>query len=171
MKHGYLKSPLKFSRISSPYGKTRLHPFTKTHRVHFGTDYAAPSGTPIMAVADGTVVECTRNGSCGNYVKIKHDKTYHTSYLHMRGFAKGMRKGARVRQGQVIGYVGSTGWATGPHLHYEFRINDVHQNPLAVALPSAPPLALQQMAEFKSHADPLVYRLERIRGMNLALLD
>lgn len=162
MKHGYLKSPLKFSRISSPYGKTRLHPFTKTHRVHFGTDYAAPSGTPIMAVADGTVVECTRNGSCGNYVKIKHDKTYHTSYLHMRSFAKGMRKGARVRQGQVIGYVGSTGWATGPHVCFRMTKNNRPVSPFREKLPSATPLGGSSMKKFKTIRDQYLAQIKEI---------
>ncbi len=162
MKHGYLKSPLKFSRISSPYGKMRLHPFTKTHRVHFGTDYAAPSGTPIMAVADGTIMESGRNGSSGNYIKIRHDKTYSTSYLHMRGFAKGMRKGVRVRQGQVIGYVGMTGWATGPHVCFRMTKNGRPCSPQREKLPSAAPLGGSSMKKFKTLRDDYLTRINEI---------
>lgn len=162
MKHGYLKSPLKFSRISSPYGKNRLHPFTGTHRVHFGTDYAAPSGTPIMAVADGVISECARNGSCGNYIKIKHDKSYMTGYLHMRAFAKGMRKGARVHQGQVIGYVGMTGWATGPHVCFRMTKNGRPVSPLREKLPSASPLGGSSMKKFKAVRDKYLAQLNEI---------
>ncbi|MFA7270943.1 MAG: peptidoglycan DD-metalloendopeptidase family protein [Sterolibacterium sp.] len=167
----FLRSPLEFSRVTSGFSHSRFHPIHQTWRAHKGVDYGAPVGTRIKATGDGIVEFVGKRGGYGNLVVIRHQGRYTTHYGHLNGFAAGIRKGQRVSQGDIIGYVGKTGWATGPHLHYEFRINDVHQNPLAVALPSAPPLAPQQMAEFKHHADTLVYRLDRIRGMNLAQLD
>lgn len=167
----FLRSPLEFSRVTSGFSHSRFHPIHQTWRAHKGVDYGAPVGTRIKATGDGIVEFVGKRGGYGNLVVIRHQGRYTTHYGHLNGFAAGIRKGQRVSQGDIIGYVGKTGWATGPHLHYEFRINDVHQNPLAVALPSAPPLAPQQMAEFKHHADILIYRLDRIRGMNLAQLD
>lgn len=171
IRKAFLRSPLEFSRITSGFSYSRLHPIHKTWRAHKGVDYGAPIGTRIKATGDGIVEFVGKRGGYGNLVVIRHQGRYTTHYGHLNGFAAGIRKGMRVSQSAVIGYVGKTGWATGPHLHYEFRINDVHQNPLAVALPSAPPLAPQQMTEFKLHADPLAYRLDRIHGVNLALLD
>ena len=118
VRKGFLKAPLKFTRISSRYSLNRFHPVLHQNRAHLGTDYAAPKGTPIMSVGDGIVLNAEYGRGNGNFVKIKHDGTYTTQYLHMSRFAKGMRKGIRVKQGQVIGYVGSTGLATGPHLCY-----------------------------------------------------
>lgn len=171
IRKAFLRSPLEFSRITSGFSQSRLHPIHRTWRAHKGVDYGAPIGTRVRATGDGIVEFVGRQGGYGNLIVIRHQGRYTTHYGHLNGFATGIRKGVRVSQGDVVGYVGSTGWATGPHLHYEFRINNVHQNPLAVALPSAPPLASRQMADFKAHADPLVYRLDRIRGMNLVLLD
>lgn len=171
IRKAFLRSPLEFSRVTSGFSSARFHPILQTWRAHKGVDYGAPIGTRVKATGDGIVEFVGKQGGFGNLVIIRHQGRFTTHYGHLNGFASGIRKGVRVSQGDIIGYVGQTGWATGPHLHYEFRINDVQQNPLAVALPSAPPLAPQQMAEFKSHADPLIYRLERIRGMNLALLD
>jgi murein DD-endopeptidase MepM/ murein hydrolase activator NlpD len=171
IRKAFLRSPLEFSRVTSGFSYSRFHPILQTWRAHKGVDYGAPVGTRVKSTGDGIVEFVGKQGGYGNLVVIRHQGRFTTHYGHLNGFTSGLRKGMRVSQGDIIGYVGKSGWATGPHLHYEFRINDVHQNPLAVALPSAPPLALQQMAEFKSHADPLVYRLERIRGMNLALLD
>lgn len=171
IRKAFLRSPLEFSRVTSGFSHSRFHPIHQTWRAHKGVDYGAPIGTRIKATGDGVVEFAGKQGGYGNLVVIRHQGRFTTHYGHLNGFAAGIRKGARVNQGDIVGYVGKTGWATGPHLHYEFRINNVHQNPLAVALPSAPPLAPQQMAEFKLHADPLVYRLEQIRGMNLALLD
>ncbi len=170
IRKAFLRSPLEFSRVTSGFSYSRFHPIHQTWRAHKGVDYGAPIGTRVKATGDGVVEYVGKQGGYGNLVVIRHQGRYTTHYGHLNGFAA-IRKGQRVSQGDIIGYVGKTGWATGPHLHYEFRINDVHQNPLAVALPSAPPLAPQQMAEFKHHADPLAYRLDRIRGMNLALLD
>jgi murein DD-endopeptidase MepM/ murein hydrolase activator NlpD len=171
IRKAFLRSPLEFSRVTSGFSNARFHPILQTWRAHKGVDYGAPIGTRVKATGDGVVEFMGKQGGYGNLLVIRHQGRFTTHYGHLNGFALGIRKGARVSQGDVIGYVGKTGWATGPHLHYEFRINNVHQNPLAIALPSAPPLAAQQMAEFRQHADPLVYRLDRIRGMNLALLD
>ncbi len=171
IRKAFLRSPLEFSRITSGFTYSRFHPIHKTWRAHKGVDYGAPIGTRVKATGDGIVEFVGKRGGYGNLVVLRHQGRYTTYYGHLNGFAAGMRKGMRISQGDIIGYVGRTGWATGPHLHYEFRINDVHQNPLAITLPGAPPLAPQQMAEFKRHADPLAYRLDRIRGVNLALLD
>lgn len=171
IRKAFLRSPLEFSRVTSGFSRARFHPIHQTWRAHKGVDYGAPIGTRIRATGDGIVDFAGKRGGYGNLVVIRHQGRFTTHYGHLNGFAAGIRKGTRVSQGDIIGYVGKTGWATGPHLHYEFRINDVHQNPLAVALPSAPPLAPQQMAEFKQHVDPLIYRLDRIRDVNLALLD
>jgi len=122
-KRPFLKAPLKFSRMTSGYSRRRFHPVNKVYKPHLGTDYAAPKGTPILAMGDGIVEEAGRRGGNGNFVKIKHNKTYQTQYLHMSGFAKGIRRGARVSQGEVIGYVGSTGLATGPHVCLRFWKN------------------------------------------------
>lgn len=123
MKKPFLMSPVKFSRISSGFTMKRFHPVQKRWKAHLGTDYAAPHGTPILATADGTVIAASYSGGNGNYVKIQHDKTYTTQYLHMSKFAEGIRKGVWVNQGDVIGYVGSTGLATGPHVCYRFWKN------------------------------------------------
>lgn len=171
IRKSFLRSPLEFSRVTSGFSHSRFHPIHKTWRAHKGVDYGAPVGTRVKSTGDGIVEFVGNRGGYGNLVVIRHQGRYTTHYGHLNGFAKGIRKGVRVSQGDIIGFVGKTGWATGPHLHYEFRINDVHQNPLAVALPSAPPLAPQQMAEFTLHANPLIHRLDRIRGVDLALLD
>ena len=171
IRKAFLRSPLEFSRISSGFTSSRFHPILQTWRAHKGVDYAAPIGTRVKSTGDGVVEFVGRQGGYGNLVVIRHQGRYSTHYGHLNGFASGIRKGARISQGDVIGYVGKTGWATGPHLHYEFRINDVHQNPLAIALPSAPPLAPQQLSDFRRDAEPLVARLDRIRGLNLALLE
>ncbi len=134
-KKGFLKSPLKFTRISSKFNTRRLHPILKTVRPHLGTDYAAPHGTPIYAIGDGVVEEAAYGKGNGKYVKIKHDKTYQTQYLHMSRFAKGIRRGTKVSQGQVIGYVGSTGLATGPHVCFRFWKNGRQVNHLREKLP------------------------------------
>lgn len=171
IRKAFLRSPLEFSRVTSGFTSSRFHPILQTWRAHKGVDYGAPIGTRVKATGDGIVEFVGKQGGYGNLIVLRHQGRFTTHYGHLNGFTSGIRKGMRVSQGDIIGYVGKSGWATGPHLHYEFRINDVHQNPLAVALPSAPPLGQHQMAEFKQHADPLVFRLERIRGLNLALLD
>ncbi|TFL13347.1 M23 family metallopeptidase [Pusillimonas caeni] len=136
MRGAFLRSALKFTRVSSTFGG-RKHPIHGTYRNHKGVDYAAPAGTPIHATADGTVSFIGAQRGYGNVIILQHHGKYSTLYAHQRGFAKGLKKGSKVEQGQLIGYVGSTGWATGPHLHYEFRIGNQHVDPLSVDLPIA----------------------------------
>lgn len=135
----FLRSPVEFSRISSGFGR-RFHPIFNNWRNHTGVDFAAPEGTRILASADGQVVSAGARGGYGNAIELRHGGGITTLYGHLSRFASGIRAGVRVRQGQVIGYVGHTGWATGPHLHYEFRIAGIYQDPLKVALPKAQPL-------------------------------
>ncbi len=153
LKRAFLKAPVKFSHISSRYNKRRFHPVLRRVKAHLGTDYAAPHGTPIMSTADGVVIEAARNGGNGNYVKIKHNKTYTTQYLHMSKFAKGMRRGKSVEQGEVIGYVGSTGLATGPHVCYRFWKNGVQVDPLKEKITISEPLEKKHLPAFKAYIE------------------
>ncbi len=172
IRKAFLRSPLEFSRITSGFSRGRFHPILQRWRAHNGIDYGAPTGTRIRATGDGVVEFAGRHaGGYGNLVVLRHQSKYTTWYGHLSGFASGVRKGARVAQGSVIGYVGATGLATGPHLHYEFRINDVHQNPLRVVLPEAPPIGPEQKAAFAAAAEPLAQRLALLRGIQLARLD
>jgi murein DD-endopeptidase MepM/ murein hydrolase activator NlpD len=157
----FLRSPLAFSRVSSGFG-VRLHPIFKNWRQHTGVDFAAPRGTPIWSTADGMVEFAGVKGGYGNAIEIRHTSGITTLYAHLQGFASGVRKGMRVSQGQTIGFVGATGYATGPHLHYEFKIAGMHQNPLRVALPKAEPLEEKYLPAFKAVA--------RLQGEQLALL-
>lgn len=150
LKKAFLREPLEFSRISSRYTMNRFHPVQKRYKPHLGTDFAAPRGTPIRTVGDGVVLEAAFTRGNGYYVKIKHNNTYTTQYLHMSKFAKGIKKGARVEQGQTIGFVGSTGLATGPHLCYRFWQNGKQVDGLKVQLPSANPVEKKHMAAFNS---------------------
>lgn len=163
IRKAFLRSPLEFSRISSGFSNARLHPVLKTWRAHRGVDYAAPTGTRVKSTGSGIVEFVGRQGGYGNLVVIRHQSKFTTWYAHLSGFATGMHKGKRVSQGEVIGFVGSTGMATGPHLHYEFRINDIHQDPLRVAMPPAPPLAPQHRAAFEAVAQPMSERLALLR--------
>lgn len=158
----FLKAPVKFSRISSRYNLKRLHPILGYHKAHFGTDYAAPHGTPIMAVAEGVVLEATRRGGNGNFVKIRHDKTYETQYLHMSGFARGIRPGTRVAQGQTIGYVGSTGLATGPHCCFRFWKNGQQVDHLRLNLPQPNPITGEAFAKYVPVRDALKKMLDGV---------
>lgn len=171
IRKAFLRSPLEFSRITSGFTNARFHPVLREWRAHKGIDYGAPAGTRVKATGDGIVEIAGRQGGYGNLVVLRHQSQYTTWYGHLSGLAKGMRKGARIAQGDVIGYVGSTGLATGPHLHYEFRINNVHQNPLSVVMPSAPPIMAAQRPAFDSVAIPLAQRLKLLRGTNLVRLD
>jgi murein DD-endopeptidase MepM/ murein hydrolase activator NlpD len=170
LKTAFLRSPIEFSRISSGFSM-RMHPILQTWRAHRGVDYAAPTGTPVRATADGQVEEINRQGGYGNVVVLRHGAQYSTLYAHLDGFAHGMKRGMTVRQGQIIGYVGRTGWATGPHLHYEFRINDVQQDPLKVAMPMGHSLSPSQIATFRQLAAPHMTALDRLRAVNVAQLD
>jgi murein DD-endopeptidase MepM/ murein hydrolase activator NlpD len=158
----FLKSPLRYSRISSRYNMNRLHPILGYRRAHLGTDYAAPQGTPILAVAEGTVVEAARRGGNGIYVKIRHDGIYATQYLHMSGFARGIRPGARVAQGQTIGYVGSTGLATGPHVCFRFWKNGREVDHLRLNLPLPEPIKGATLEEFKVVREGLIQLLNSV---------
>ncbi|MCB0524682.1 MAG: peptidoglycan DD-metalloendopeptidase family protein [Saprospiraceae bacterium] len=158
----FLKSPVKFSRISSRYNLNRKHPILGYRRAHRGTDYAAPTGTPIMAVAEGTVTEACRRGGNGIYVKIRHDGTYSTQYLHMSRYAKGIRPGVRVAQGQTIGYVGSTGLSTGPHCCFRFWKNGVEVDHLRLNLPQPKPISGELLEEFKVARDELLKLLNSV---------
>lgn len=155
----FLKSPVKFSRISSRFSRNRYHPVLKVRRPHYGVDYAAAPGTPIMAVGDGKIEYVGTNGGSGKFIKIRHNSTYQTSYSHLRGYAKGMKKGKRVTQGEVIGYVGSTGLATGPHLHFAFYENGHYVDPLSRKFPSADPVPKAHRAAFKEVADTALAQL------------
>jgi murein DD-endopeptidase MepM/ murein hydrolase activator NlpD len=167
----FLRSPLEFSRISSGYTNARYHPVLQEWRAHKGIDYAAPSGTRIRAIADGTVEFAGRQGGYGNLVVLRHQSKYTTWYGHLSGFAKALRGGGRVHQGEIIGYVGATGLATGPHLHYEFRVNNVQQNPLAIAMPAAAPITPDQRTRFIEMTKPFGEQLVLLRTTNIARLD
>ena len=148
MRKAFLRAPVEFSKISSRFNMRRLHPVRKTVRPHRGIDYAAPIGTPILAAGDGRINTATRNRANGRYIIINHGQQFVTKYLHLSKFARGIKAGKRVKQGQVIGYVGATGLVTGPHLHYEFLVNGVHMNPRTVALPKAKSIAKGELPQF-----------------------
>ncbi|MDD9951711.1 MAG: peptidoglycan DD-metalloendopeptidase family protein [Zetaproteobacteria bacterium] len=148
MKGKFLKSPLKYSRISSPFQRKRYHPILKVNRPHLGVDYAASAGTPVRTVGDGVISILGRRGGNGNMIKIRHNSKYQTAYKHLSGFARGLRSGSRVRQGQVIGYVGSTGLATGPHLHFEFYENGQYTDPLGVKFPKQDSILASDRGKF-----------------------
>jgi len=172
MRKAFLRAPVEFSRISSNFNLRRVHPLFKRTMPHRGIDYAAPSGTPILASGDGTVNIAGRTNANGNYVVIKHGEQFVTKYLHLSKFARGVRKGARVKQGQTIGYVGATGWATAPHLHYEFLVNGVHKNPRTVKLPDADPIGADERKAFENQTNPLVALLTNYKQQNqLAFRD
>lgn len=170
LKTAFLRSPIEFSRISSGFSM-RLHPILQTWRAHRGVDYAAPIGTPIRATADGAVETLTRQNGYGNLAVLRHGAQYSTWHGHLDGFAWGLKRGMTVRQGQIIGYVGRTGWATGPHLHYEFRINDVQQDPLKVAMPIGRTLQPAQLVAFRQLAAERAGALDRLQSINLSQLD
>ncbi len=161
LKKSFLRTPVDFTRISSRFSSARKHPILGTMRAHKGVDYAAPRGTPIYAAGKGVIVFRGREHGYGNFVLIRHSRRISTAYGHMSRFARGLHRGEHVRQGQVIGYVGMTGLATGPHLHYEFRVNGVQHNPLTVTLPKPRPLPHLEWVAFKQSIQPLLARLQR----------
>jgi murein DD-endopeptidase MepM/ murein hydrolase activator NlpD len=162
MRKAFLRAPVDFRRISSRFTKERWHPVLGVKRPHRGVDYAAKTGTPIKAAGDGKVIHRGSKGGYGRTVIIKHGQRYTTLYGHLSRYNKQVKQGSKVKQGQVIGYVGSSGLATGPHLHYEFRVNGVHRNPLTVKLPAAEPIAKRFLPDFKLQTQPLLTRLETI---------
>ena len=168
LRKAFLKAPLKFSRISSRYSLKRFHPVLGRVKAHLGTDYAAPTGTPIMSVGDGVVLEAQYKQYNGNYVKVKHNSIYTTQYLHMSKIAKGIKRGVRVRQGQVIGFVGSTGLATGPHVCFRFWKNGKQVNPLREKTPASTPIANQYKVEFGTVKDSLMNKLQPVVNTKIA---
>ncbi|GAB3008148.1 peptidoglycan DD-metalloendopeptidase family protein [Cyclobacterium sediminis] len=163
LKKAFLRDPLKFSRISSRYSLSRFHPVQKRYKAHLGTDYAAPRGTEIRSVGDGTVLEATYRGGNGNFVKIKHNGTYTTQYLHMSKIGKGIKKGTRVKQGQIIGYVGSTGLATGPHLCFRFWKHGKQVDWLKEDIPPAEPIAEENKLAFEKVKQEKINKLTAIQ--------
>ena len=159
MRKAFLRAPVEFSRISSAFNPHRLHPILNTIRGHMGTDYAAPVGTPVHAAGDGRISFAGTKGGYGNAVVIAHGAEVSTLYGHMSRFARNLRVGSHVQQGDVIGYVGMTGLATGPHLHYEFLMNGVHKNPQTVQLPGAEPLRAADLERFRAQSAPLIAAL------------
>lgn len=168
LRRAFLRSPLEFSRVTSGFGM-RMHPIMQRWRAHKGIDYAAPIGTRVRAVGDGVVEYAGPKGGYGNVVILRHHGQYMTVYAHLGRIA--VRRGARVAQNDSLGVVGQTGWATGPHLHYEFRVAGEARNPLAIALPAALPVPASELASFRSHAEPLVARLDLLANSNLVLLE
>jgi murein DD-endopeptidase MepM/ murein hydrolase activator NlpD len=159
LRKAFIRAPLNFTRISSPFNPSRRHPVLNTIRAHRGVDYAAPTGTPVRAAGDGKILFRGVQGGYGNTVVVQHGSNITTLYGHLSRFGA-PRVGARVRQGEVIGYVGMTGLATGPHLHYEYRVNGVHRNPRTVPLPPAEPVPADQQDEFRATTDSLWHQLE-----------
>lgn len=168
MRKAFLRTPVKFGRVSSRFNLRRRHPILHRIRAHRGVDYAAPPGTPIRASGDGKIIYAGRKGGYGQTVILKHGSTYTTLYAHMKHVARGIRPGRRVNQGQVIGYVGSSGLATGPHLHYEFRVRGAHRNPLTVKLPQAAPVPEKHKQDFMEKTAKLVSQLEVLSKVRLA---
>lgn len=170
LRKAFLRSPLEFSRVSSGFG-SRLHPFLQTWRTHKGVDYAAPTGTRIRAVADAVVEFVGGKGGYGKVVVLRHQGQYSSVYAHMSRFAAGLKRGMRVQQGESIGFVGQTGWATGPHLHYEFHVGGEARNPLTIALPAAQPISPAELDAYRSHAQPMLAHLDLLEASQFAQAD
>ncbi|MDB2384801.1 peptidoglycan DD-metalloendopeptidase family protein, partial [Endozoicomonas sp.] len=168
MRKAFLRTPVDFTRISSRFNPNRLHPVFKTKRPHRGVDYAASTRTPIKAAGDGRVKFAGWQNGYGNVVYLQHPNNIVTVYAHQHKIRRGLKKGQMIKQGQTIGYVGQTGWATGPHLHYEFRVNGVHRNPVTVKLPDASPIPKKEMARFKGVSQRMLAQLETVAGTMLA---
>jgi murein DD-endopeptidase MepM/ murein hydrolase activator NlpD len=164
MRKAFLKAPLKFSRISSGFSYARKHPVTRKVRPHTGVDYAAPKGTPVMTIGDGVVTSMKYEGAGGNTIRIRHNSVYSTAYLHLSGYAKGLKVGQRVRQGDVIGYVGSTGRSTGPHLDFRVWKNGSPINPLKMDSPPAEPLKEENMEAFSQTWQSYQHQIDVIQA-------
>jgi len=169
MRKTFLRTPVEFSRISSGFSLGRKHPILNRIRAHKGVDYAAPRGTPVKATGAGKIVLRGKKGGYGKTVVIQHGSRYSTLYAHLNGYARGLKNGSRVQQGQIVGYIGSTGLATGPHLHYEFLVNGVHRNPLKVKLPDAAPLPKKYREDFKLATENLLAQLKLEDTQTVAL--
>jgi murein DD-endopeptidase MepM/ murein hydrolase activator NlpD len=170
MRKAFLRSPLEFSRVTSGFGM-RVHPIAKTWTAHKGTDYAAAIGTRVRAVGDGFVEFAGEKGGYGKVVVLRHHGQYATVYAHLSRFPAGLHRGQRVAQNDTIGFVGQTGWATGPHVHYEFQVAGQSRNPRTLAMPAALPLPQQQLPDFMAHAAPLLTRLDLVASGELARLE
>ena len=171
VRKAFVRAPVDFSRISSSFNPRRRHPVLNTIRAHRGVDYAAPRGTPIKAAGDGKIIFRGRKGGYGNAVIVQHGGNITTLYAHMSNFARAAPFGSRVKQGQVIGFVGSTGLATAAHLHYEYRLNGVHRNPRTVKLPKAEPIKDEYKEKFLAQAEPLLDELLQYKRMQIATLS
>ncbi|MDO8989186.1 MAG: M23 family metallopeptidase [Sideroxyarcus sp.] len=171
MHKAFLRSPLEFSRVSSGFSKSRLHPVLNKWRAHKGVDYAAPIGTKVKVTSDGVVTFVGAQGGYGNVVKVSHQGNFTTVYGHLSRFASGIKKGQRLGQGQIVGYVGMTGMTSGPHLHYEFQQKGVHRDPLKVALPDGKPISEAQQTAFMEVTRDLFGQLDTFRSMRIAKLD
>ena len=169
MRKAFLKAPLKFSRISSGFSYARKHPVTRKVRPHTGVDYAAPKGTPVMTIGDGTVTSIKYEGAGGKTIRIRHNSVYSTAYLHLSGYAKGLKVGQRVRQGQVIGYVGSTGRSTGPHLDFRVWKNGTPINPLKMQSPPAEPIKSASKDAFAAAHEKYKAQIDTIQARSVAL--
>jgi murein DD-endopeptidase MepM/ murein hydrolase activator NlpD len=168
MRKAFLRTPVDFARISSNFNLSRRHPVLNRIRAHKGVDYAASTGTPIKASGDGKIIYRGVKGGYGNVIILQHGNNINTLYAHMSRFKKGLSVGSRVKQGQLIGYVGQSGMVTGPHLHYEFQVNGVHKNPVTVKLPHADPVAKSERASFQSVAQTLMAQLETYSSTQVA---
>ncbi len=164
LKKAFLRTPVPFARISSRFNLRRKHPVLNRIRAHKGVDYAANTGTPIKSTGDGKIIFRGRKGGYGNVVIVQHGQKYSTLYAHMSNFKRKQRVGSKIKQGQIIGYVGRTGLASGPHLHYEFRINGLHRNPLTVKLPNAAPVRKEVFAEFSQKTQQILTKLDRSKA-------
>jgi murein DD-endopeptidase MepM/ murein hydrolase activator NlpD len=171
MRKAFLRTPVDYRRISSKFSLGRKHPILNRIRAHKGVDYAASHGTPIRATGKGKIIHRSTKGGYGKTIIIQHANKYSTLYAHMSRYKGGLRNGNRVKQGQIIGYVGSSGLATGPHLHYEFRINGAHRDPLRVKLPGSPPLDKKYRDDFRTKSAALLAKLNTIRNVQVASSD
>lgn len=171
LRKAFLRTPVEFTRISSRFALARKHPILGRMRAHRGVDYAAPTGTPVRAAGDGRILAIGNQGGYGKTVVIDHGRGITTLYAHLSRFAPGLARGSRVRQGQTIGFVGMTGLATGPHLHYEFRVHGVHRDPLTIPLPRAEPLPPAELAEFRRQAGARLAQIERLGGIEASASD
>ncbi len=167
MRKAFLRTPIEFARVSSHFNLKRKHPIFKTTRPHRGVDYAARKGTPITATGDGKIIFRGSQRGYGKVVTVQHGQKYTSLYAHMSKFKRGQRVGSHIKQGSIIGYVGKTGYATGPHLHYEFRVNGVHRNPLTVKLPIASPIKKSLLIAFKKQTEPLLAQLNKAKASYL----
>ncbi len=168
LRKAFIRTPVEFSRISSRFSTARKHPILGRVRAHKGVDYAAPTGTPIRAAGNGTVISVGMRAGWGRTIELQHGRNTTTLYGHMSRFAKGIARGQKVQQGEVIGYVGMSGLATGPHLHYEFRVNGVHRDPLSVELPKAEPLVGSELAAFRKSHESYALALATVEAQGIA---